>query len=97
MGEQLPLIDATAEGWVVDVEHMIVSPLTFKKHWTKKEVIELFNKSKTARQARMEYPAASLSSKRFDQISGEIVKDILNADRRSKMDRKPHSRHLPPT
>ena len=40
VGEQIPLIDATAEGWVVDIEHMIVSPLTFKKHWTKKEVIK---------------------------------------------------------
>jgi hypothetical protein len=97
MGEQIPLIDATAEGWVVDIEHMIVSPLTFKKHWTKKEVIELFNKSKTARQAGVEYPATSLSSKRFDRILGEIVKQIRYADRRSKMDRKPRSAGLPPT
>jgi hypothetical protein len=80
-GEQIPLIDATAEGWVVDIEHMIVSPLTFKKHWTKKEVIELFNKSKTAREAGLEYPLSSLSSKRFDRILGEIVSLILNANK----------------
>jgi hypothetical protein len=96
-GEQIPLIDATAEGWVLDIDHMIVSPLTFKKHWTKKEVIELFNKSKTARQAGVEYPATSLSSKRFDRILREIVKQIRNANRRSKMDRKPRSVRLPPT
>jgi hypothetical protein len=81
VGEQIPLIDATAEGWVVDIEHMIVSPLTFKKHWTKKEVIELFNKSKTAREAGLEYPLSSLSSKRFDRILGEIVSLILNANK----------------
>ena len=80
-GEQIPLIDATAEGWVVDIEHMIVSPLTFKKHWTKKEVIELFNKSETAREAGLEYPLSSLSSKRFDRILGEIVSLILNANK----------------
>jgi len=97
MGEQIPLIDATAEGWVVIIDHMIVSPLTFKKHWTKKEVIELFNKSKTARQAGVEYPATSLSSKRFERILGEIIKQIRNADRRSKIDPKPRSARLPPT
>ena len=46
-GEQIPFIDATAEGWVLDVDHMIVSPLSIKKFWTKKEVIEVFNGSKS--------------------------------------------------
>jgi hypothetical protein len=78
-GEQIPLIDSAAEGWVLDIDHMIVSPLTFEKSWTKKKVIEVFNRSKTARQAGLEYPARSLSSKRFDRIVGEIVKLILNA------------------
>ena len=80
-GEQIPLIDAAAEGWVLDIDHMIVSPLTFKKSWTKKEVIEVFNRSKTARQAGLEYPERSLSSKRFDRIIGEIVKLILIANK----------------
>jgi hypothetical protein len=79
--EQIPFIDATAEGWVLDVDHMIVSPLTFKKSWTKKEVIEVFNGSKTARQAGLEYPTTSLSSKRFDRIVREIVKLILSANK----------------
>jgi len=80
-GEQIPLIDANAEGWALDTDHMIISPLTFKKAWTKKEVIEMFNKSKTASQAGLEYPARSLSSKRFDRIIGEIVKLILIANK----------------
>jgi hypothetical protein len=72
-GKQLPLVDSTAEGWVLDVDHMIVSPLAYKKSWTKKEVVEVFNGSKTARQAGLEYSARSLSSKRFDRIMREIV------------------------
>ena len=80
-GEQMPFIDAAAEGWVLDVDHMVVSPLTFKKSWTKKEVIEVFNRSKTARQAGYEYPTTSLSSKRFDRIVRDIVKLILSANK----------------
>jgi len=79
--EQMPFIDAAAEGWVLDVDHMVVSPLTFKKSWTKKEVIEVFNGSRTAKQAGLEYPTTSLSSKRFDRIVREIVTLILSANR----------------
>ena len=86
-GEQLPFIDAAAEGWVLDTDHMIVSPLTFKKHWTKKEVIKMFNQSKTARQASLEYAARSLSSKRFDRVVGEIVELILSANKSVERDR----------
>jgi hypothetical protein len=60
---------------------MTVSSLTFKKQWTKKEVIAVFNKSKTAREACLEYPLSSLSSKRFDRIFGEIVSLILNVNK----------------
>jgi hypothetical protein len=80
-GEQIPVIDVTAEGWVLHTDLMVVSPLTFKKRWTKKEVIELFNKSKTAKQADLEYPLKSLSSRRFDRILGEVVKLILSANK----------------
>ena len=72
-GEQLPFVDTSSEGWVLDTDCMIVSPLTVKKVWTKKEVIAMFNKSKTAREQGLKYPARSLSSKRFDRIIVEIV------------------------
>jgi hypothetical protein len=84
-GEQIPIIDASAEGWVLDTDYMVISPLTFKKSWTKKEVIEMFNKSKTASRAGLEYPARSLSSKKFDRIIGEIVKLILIANKPQKI------------
>jgi hypothetical protein len=86
-GEHLPLVDASAEGWALVVDFMTVSPLTFKKHWTKKEVIAVFNGSKTARRAGLEYPLSSLSSKRFDRILREIVKLVLNANKSVERDR----------
>jgi len=81
LGEQIPVIDVTSEGWVLHTELMVVSPLTLKKRWTKKEVIEVFNKSKTAKEAGLKYPLKSLSSKRFDWIAREIVKLILSANK----------------
>ncbi len=86
-GEHLPLIDAAAEGWSLVVDYMTVSPLTSKKHWTKKEVIAVFNGSKTAMGAGLEYPLSSLSSKRFDRILREIVTLVLNADKSVERDR----------
>jgi len=66
---------------------MTVSPLTFKKRWTKKEVIGIFNGSKTAKRAGMEYPLSSLSSKRFDRIFGDIVKLVQDANKSVMRDR----------
>ncbi len=77
--EDVPLVDATAEGWVLHTEYMVVSPLTLKRVWTKREVIDLFNNSDAAQQLGIEYPAGSLSSKRFDRIIAEIVTLILRA------------------
>ena len=73
LGEYLSVVDATGEGWAFHTTYMVISPLTIKKRWTKKEVIDMFNRSNTARQAGMEYAAKSLSSKRLDQIIREIA------------------------
>jgi hypothetical protein len=81
MEKQIPIIDGAAEGWVLHTDLLTVSPITSKKHWSKKEVIEIFNQSQTAKQAGLEYPLKSLSSKRFERILGEIVKLILNANK----------------
>jgi len=77
---QLPMVDADAEGWVFDTTHYIVSPLTFKKRWTKKEVIAMFNHSTAARTLGGQYSERSLSAKRFDRIMGEIVGLIAAAN-----------------
>lgn len=73
-------------GWALVVDYMTVSPITFKKHWTKKEIIEVFNKSRTARESGLEYPLCSLSSERFDRILGDIVKLVLNANKSVERD-----------
>ena len=77
---QLPLVDANAEGWVFETTHQVVSPLIFKKRWTKKEVIAMFNASTAARKLGRQYSEKSLSAKRFDRIMGEIVALIAAAD-----------------
>jgi hypothetical protein len=72
-GEHLPLIDSSGEGWSLAVDHMVISPLTFKKKWTKKEIITLFNNSEMAKKTSKEYSFKSISAKRFDRIVLELV------------------------
>ena len=81
-GEQLPLVDACGEGWVLHTDHMIISPLTFKRRWTKKEIIAMFNDSEAARRLGEQYSTKSLSSKRVDRVVAEIAALIARANRR---------------
>ena len=84
-GENLPLVDASAEGWVFNTQHCVLSPLTLKKRWTKKEVIAMFNGSDAARKLGGKYSERSLSAKRFDRILGEIVSLIQSANNTSEL------------
>jgi len=77
------MVDATAEGWSFMPEHMAVSPLTFKKNWTKKAVIALYNGRKNMPVPDRQYSEKSLSSKRFDQILREIV-ELLHTKNSSR-------------
>ena len=77
----LPVVDASAEGWVFNTEHGVLSPLTTKKRWTKKEVIAMFNSSDAASTLGGQYSERSLSAKRFDRILTEIVKLIRSANK----------------
>ncbi len=85
---QIPVLDVTGEGWVLHIDLMVLSPLTVKKRWTKKEIVELFNNSETARQAGLEYPLKSLSSKRLDRVIGEIASLILSVNKPLQRARK---------
>jgi len=78
-GELLPLVDAAGEGWVFHTDEMVVSPLTLKKRWTKKEIISMYNRSETARRLGTEYSTRSLSSKRLDRIVAEVAALIASA------------------
>ena len=71
-----PLIDVSGEGWSFHPEHMVISPLTLKKKWSKKEVIATFNNRKN-KTSDVTYSDKSLSAKRFDKIFQDIVALLL--------------------
>ena len=81
----LPVVDASSEGWVFNTQHSMVSPLTTKKRWTKKEVIALFNASNAASKLGKQYSERSLSAKRFDRIITDIVELIQSANNTSEL------------
>lgn len=74
------VIDSSGEGWTFDVEHEVLSPLTLKRQWTKREVIQLYSGRKNNEEGEPPYPEKSLSSKRFDRIIADIV-ELLDAHR----------------
>jgi len=80
LNKQLPVIDATGEGWGFYTDVMVISPFVIKKRWTKKEIINMFNGSDTARSLGRQYSTKSLSSKRLDLIVRQIVEIIRSAD-----------------
>lgn len=77
--KQYDLVDSTGEGWVFLPRKMFLSPLTFRKRWTKKEVISLYNNRKNISGTDVGYSEKSLSSKKFERIFGEIVDLLLKA------------------
>jgi len=68
------LVDVTGEGWSLYALKMVISPLTFKKRWTKREIIKLFNEriNIELREGR-KYSEKSLSAKRLDKIIRDLV------------------------
>ena len=70
------IIDATGEGFSLLPGLMAISPLTFNKGWTKRELIELYNE--TAEGSIVPYSLKPLSNKRFDRITREIATLLLS-------------------
>lgn len=70
------VIDITAEAFSLYPEHMVFSPLTFKKRWTKGAIIDLYNSQKEP--GRPEYSAKSLGNKSLEKVVNDIV-DLLVA------------------
>jgi hypothetical protein len=71
------LIDATAEGWSFMPGHLMISPITFRKQWSKKELIALYNGRTNQSPEGVPYSEKSLSSKRFERIFGDLVELLL--------------------
>ena len=68
----IKVIDSSGEEFWYSPKHYALSPgLSFRK-WTKKSIIELYNKSINAQLSEQSYSLKSISSKRL----GTIVKDI---------------------
>lgn len=74
------VIDATAEVFSLYPEHMTISPLTFKKRWTKMDIIELYNSSKGP--GRSLYPTTSLGNKSLEKVVTDIV-ELLAAQKKT--------------
>ena len=97
VGEQIPLIDATAEGWVVDIEHMIVSPLPLRSTGQRRKSLNCSTRAKQHGRQVWNIQQRHCRLSDSTESSGEIVEQVLNASRQLKMDRKPRSARLPPT
>lgn len=70
------VIDSSVEGFYLFPEHMVFSPLTSKKRWTKVAIINLYNSQKGP--GRPEYPTTSLGNKSLEKVFGDIV-ELLTA------------------
>lgn len=68
------MVDSRGEGWSLYTPKMLISPLTIKKRWTKREIIELFNERENWELADGKmYSERSLSAKRLDKIIFDLV------------------------
>jgi hypothetical protein len=66
------LADFSGEGWTLHLE--TISPLTFHKRWTKKDIIQLFNGRTNLECGNgIKYSEKSLSSKKLDKIITDIA------------------------
>lgn len=70
-------IDSSGEEFWYTPEKYVIAPGFFSKKWTKKKIVELFNKSLDENQKEHQYSTKSLSSKRLDKIVLDIC-NILN-------------------
>ena len=75
----LRVLDGTGEDWGLVTEFRTLSPLAAKRRLTKKQVVELFNGSRTASELGVNYSTRGLSAKRLDRIIRDIAALIVDA------------------
>ena len=71
------VIDVNAEAFSLYLEHMVFSPLTSRKRWTKLAIIELYNGAKKA--GRPDYPSTSLGNKSLEKVVRDIVELLVTS------------------
>lgn len=76
-------VDAAGEGWGVHIfeEEIIVSPLVWKKTWTKLELIRLCNGRRNRPRDEEPYPETSLGSKKLSRIISDLARRLLEVER----------------
>ena len=72
--------DVTGEEFGYMPDKTALMPGIGRKKWTKKQLIDLFNNSETAREGNIQYPLKSLSNKRLDVIFNEICGLLSHGD-----------------
>ena len=75
--DKVRVIDSTGEEFWYLPEHFALSPGFFPKKWTKKQIVDLFNRSVNAKEKNIQYPLKSLSNKRLSKIIVDIC-EILS-------------------
>ena len=83
-GNDFNAVDAAGEGWSVHVfeEDIVVSPLVWKKTWTKLELIRLCIGRPNRPPGEEPYPETSLGSKKLSRIISDLARRLLEAERR---------------
>lgn len=73
------MVDSTGSEFWYFPEQYILSPGFVTKKWTKKKLIETFNNSSNAKELNKEYSMKSLSSKKLQEVIGDICR-ILDSE-----------------
>ena len=69
---EITVIDSSGDDFKYFQEHTALMPGFLNKKWTKKQIIELYNKSLYAGEKGTEYSLKSISNKRVSRIVGDI-------------------------
>jgi hypothetical protein len=83
------VVNGSGEGWSLNTEHMVISPICFKRRWTKKEIIQMYNNSRCSEITGEKYSEKSLSAKRVDRIVADVAKLISDANKKMQRTRYP--------
>jgi hypothetical protein len=81
------VIDGSGQGWSLNTEYMVVSPICIKSRWTKKEIIQMYNNSRCSEMTGEKYSEKSLSAKRVDRIVADVAKLISDANKKMQRTR----------
>jgi len=74
--EIVKVIDSTGEEFWYSMGNYALSPGFSSRKWTKKHVIEMYNKRSNIIDTNFQFPLKSLSSKRLDSIIGELCERL---------------------